>query len=91
MFPGLENMPAMSKDQLAEVNAEHALSGHKNYLKVDAQGRKLGDIPDEEMGQGVFLQPTRPRPNPARFGYFALPPLATMGALGLGQQSQGNQ
>ncbi|WP_368414702.1 hypothetical protein [Falsiroseomonas sp.] len=79
MFPGLERIPAMSREQLRAVDAEHSASGHKNYTKVDAQGRKMRDIPDDEIGDGVFLQPTRLRPNPARFGYFT-----SAGALPLG-------
>lgn len=60
MYPGLENMPAMSKDQLREVSAEHTASGHKDYCKTD---------------EGC-LQPTKQRPDFRRFGYFSLPPLA---------------
>lgn len=63
MFPGLENMPAMSRDQLREVVAEHNASGHMAYTKTP-EGN---------------LRPTKPWPNPARFGYFAAP-----AAIGLG-------
>lgn len=68
MFPGLERAPAMSRDQLREVNAEHTASGHKTYSAPE----------DEASGN---LRPTKPRPNPARFAYFAVPPLA-FGAIG---------
>lgn len=74
MFPGLERMPAMSRDQLRGVSAEHAASGHKTYGKVEG-----------DEGQ-MNLQPTKRRPNPARFGYFAVPPIAAFGALGAQQQ-----
>jgi len=44
MFPGLERIPRMSVEQMRVVDAQHGLSGHKNYSK-DAENR---------------LQPTRP-------------------------------
>lgn len=44
MFPGLERIPRMSVEQMRVVDAQHGLSGHKNYSK-DAESR---------------LQPTRP-------------------------------
>lgn len=90
MFPGLERMPAMSRDQLRTVDAEHRLSGHKNYTKVDAQGRKLKDVPEDELAamEGVYLQPTKPRPDPARFGYFSAVPAIPIagGLLGTGEE-----
>ena len=38
MFPGLERMPAMSRDQLRQVSAEHTASGHKTYNKIRGRG-----------------------------------------------------
>lgn len=70
MFPGLERMPAMSREQLRKVSDEHTASGHKTYEKVAG----------EEEGQ-MGLQPTRPRPNPAGFAYFTVPPV--VGAAGV--------
>ncbi len=84
MFPGLERMPAMSKEQLKAVDAEHRMSGHKNYTKVDAQGRRLKGMTEEELAamEGVYLQPTRPRSDPSRFGYFsAIPGVPLIGGL----------
>jgi hypothetical protein len=84
MMPGLERMPAMSVDQLRQVDAQHRISGHKNYTKVDEQGRKLKDVPDDERAaSGAFLQPTRRTNNPAGFGYFALPLAGIPAARGL--------
>jgi len=40
MFPGLERIPRMSVSQLAVPNAQHALSGHKNYSKILKDGEK---------------------------------------------------
>jgi hypothetical protein len=77
MFPGLENMPAMSRDQLRAVSAEHTASGHKTYGKVEG-----------EEGQ-MSLKPTRPRPNPSRFAYFTVPPIAA--APGLQQVWSGQE
>ncbi len=88
MFPGLERIPAMSREQLRAVDAEHALSGHKNYTKVDAQGRKMRNIPDDEIPEGMFLQPTRPRPNPARFGYFGAAGALPLGGLAAAQRDE---
>lgn len=73
MFPGLERMPAMSKEQLRGVTAEHRASGHMNYSKTDKEGRPLRNLPEGEEPIEAYLQPTRKRPNPAPFGYFALP------------------
>lgn len=87
MFPGLENLPAMSKEQLRDVSAEHTASGHKNYAKVDDQGRLVRNVPKEERGGTYQLQPTKQRPNPARFGYFAIPPAAIAGAVAARQQN----
>ena len=46
MFPGLENIPRLSVDQMRIVDAAHGLTGHKNYSK-DAEFRlqptKRGD------------------------------------------------
>jgi hypothetical protein len=70
MFPGLERMPAMSRDQLRAVSAEHTASGHKTYEKVAG----------EEEGQ-MGLQPTRPRPNPGNFAYFTVPPIVGLPGL----------
>jgi hypothetical protein len=46
MFPGLENIPRLSVDQMRIVDAAHGLTGHKNYSK-DAEFRlqptKAGD------------------------------------------------
>jgi len=75
MFPGLERMPAMSREQLREVSREHTLSGHKTYGKVTG---------DDEV---VSLKPTRPRPNPGSFGYLTLPPLSLLG-LGLARDNE---
>jgi hypothetical protein len=69
MFPGLERMPAPSVEQLKTPDAEHLASGHKNYEKVR-----------DEAGV-VSLRPTKPRPNPAPFGYFGLG-AATVGGAG---------
>jgi hypothetical protein len=88
MFPGLERIPAMSREQLRAVDAEHALSGHKNYTKVDEQGRKMRNIPDDEIPEGMFLQPTRPRPNPARFGYFGAAGALPLGGLAAAQRDE---
>ena len=88
MFPGLERIPAMSREQLRAVDAEHSASGHKNYTKVDAQGRKMRDIPDDEIGDGVFLQPTRARPNPAGFGYFGAAGAIPLGGLAAAQSDR---
>lgn len=91
MFPGLERTPAMSRDQLRAVDMEHRLSGHKNYTKVDAQGRKLKDVPEEELAamEGVFLQPTKARPDPSRFGYFsAVPAVPLAGGLLGGEEDR---
>ena len=76
MFPALERMPAMSREQLAEVSAEHAASGHKTYGKVATEA-------------GSSLQPTRPRPYPSWFAYFTAPPIAA--TMGLSQQLQGDE
>jgi hypothetical protein len=90
MFPGLERIPAMSRAQLRAVDAEHSASGHKNYTKVDAQGRKMRDIPDDEIPEGMFLQPTRPRKNPARFGYFGTAGAMPLGGLAAAQRDEEN-
>jgi len=89
MFPGLEKIPAPSTEQLRAVDMEHRLSGHKNYTKVDTEGRQLKNLTDDEKENlsGVYLQPTRPRPNPNRFGYFTAPPMAA----GLGAASMQNR
>jgi hypothetical protein len=71
MFPGLEKMPAMSRDQLRQVSAEHTASGHKAYGKQES---------GTEEGQ-MTLAPTRPRPNPSRFAYFTVPPIAAAPGL----------
>jgi hypothetical protein len=68
MFPGLERMPAMSREQLRKVSEEHTASGHKTYGKTEG-----------DEGQ-MNLQPTRPRKNPAGFAYFTVPPV--VGAAG---------
>ena len=88
MFPGLERMPAMSREQLRAVDAEHSASGHKNYTKVDEQGRKMRNIPDDEIPEGMFLQPTRPRANPARFGYFGGAGAIPLGGLAAAQSDR---
>jgi hypothetical protein len=80
MFPGLEKIPAMSREQLISVNKEHQISGHKNYTKVDEQGRALKDVPDDELGGGVYLKPTKPRPEAAPFAYFGAAGAAPIGA-----------
>lgn len=90
MFPGLERMPAMSREQLRAVDAEHSASGHKNYTKVDAQGRKMRNISDDEIPEDMFLQPTRPRPNPARFGYFGAAGALPLGGLAAAQRGEEN-
>jgi hypothetical protein len=69
MFPGLERMPAMSREQLRKVSEEHTASGHKTYGKTEG-----------EEGQ-MNLQPTRPRSNPAGFAYFQMPPVGGMPGL----------
>jgi hypothetical protein len=75
MFPDLERVPMMSREQLREVSGEHAASGHKTYGK-------------EETDEGVVsLQPTRPRPYPAWFAYFTAPPIAAGLGLSAGLQS----
>lgn len=81
MFPGLERMPAMSKEQLGDVSKEHAASGHKTYTKYDpATGKQMREMTEEEAaGVDYRLAPTKARPSAARFGYFALP-LAGAGA-----------
>jgi hypothetical protein len=77
MFPGLERIPAMSKEQLRSVRQEHSQSGHMNYAKVDEQGRLIRNVPKEERGGIYQLQPTKPRMKPSEFGYFGiLPPAA---------------
>jgi hypothetical protein len=81
MFPGLERMPAMSKDQLKGVMAEHRASEHMNYGKVAA---------DEDASAVRSLQPTRRRENPARFAYFTAPPVAA-GALGVEAMQGGEE
>lgn len=78
MFPGLENIPAMNRDQLRVVNQEHNLSGHKNYTKVDALGRPLSESTEEDLAADVYLQPTKPRSNPARFAHFGFIPAAPL-------------
>jgi hypothetical protein len=87
MFPGLSKMPAMSREQLRVVDAEHRASGHKNYTKVDGQGRKLKDVPEGELPDGAYLQPTKKRENPSRFAYFSVP----AGLLGGGAAYEGMQ
>jgi len=73
MFPGLENMPAMSRDQLREVVDEMNASGHLNYSKTEG--------PDGSR----YPQPTKPRPNPGRFVTFSVPPIAAgIGWAGMG-------
>jgi hypothetical protein len=62
MFPGLENIPRMSTEQMRIVDAQHALSGHKNYSK------------DLSTGE-ARLQPTI-SVDPSRLRYFALGGLA---------------
>jgi hypothetical protein len=90
MFPGLERMPAMSREQLAEVDLEHRASGHKAYTKYDVQGRRLADVPGDEEATEFYLQPTKPREEPSRFGYFALP-LAAGGAGAAAALQEGNE
>jgi hypothetical protein len=90
MFPGLERMPAMSREQLRAVDAEHSASGHKNYTKVDAQGRKMRNISDDETPEDMFLQPTRPRKNPAGFGYFGTAGAMPLGGLAAAQRDEEN-
>jgi hypothetical protein len=46
MFPGLENIPRMSVEQMRVIDAAHGLSGHKNYSKDSEfrlQPTKRGD------------------------------------------------
>jgi len=73
MFPGLERMPAMSREQLREVAGEHRASGHMDYTKVDKEGNKIKKVAEGEDVPGAFLRPTKKRPNPSGFGYFGIP------------------
>lgn len=46
MFPGLENIPRMSVEQMRAIDAAHGLTGHKNYSKDSEfrlQPTKRGD------------------------------------------------
>jgi len=46
MFPGLENIPRLSVEQMRVIDAAHGLSGHKNYSKDSEfrlQPTKAGD------------------------------------------------
>jgi hypothetical protein len=66
MFPGLSNLPAMSVEQMREVDAAHRATGHKTYGK-DPEGA---------------LRPTRPlQGSPSRMGYLGIPGVIGGGAL----------
>jgi hypothetical protein len=57
MFPGLSKLPAMSVEQMREVDAAHRATGHKTY----------GKNPEGS------LKPTRPlQGSPSRMGYLGL-------------------
>jgi hypothetical protein len=63
MFPGLSKMPAMSVEQMREVDAAHRATGHKTYGKTDDGS----------------LQPTRPLGGlPSRMGYLGIGGAAAM-------------
>lgn len=57
MFPGLENLPRMSVEQMRIADKAHGLTGHKNYSKV-----RDGDI--------IQLRPTVPIPDYRLLRYF---------------------
>ena len=61
MFPGLEKLPAPSKEQLQGVLDQMTESGHKDYTKVPQMGSE---------GIDMRLNPTRPYLNPAAGAYF---------------------
>jgi hypothetical protein len=57
MFPGLSKLPAMSVEQLRDVNLAHKQTGHKTYGKTDTG----------------TLQPTRPfQGSPSAMGYLGM-------------------
>lgn len=63
MFPGLSKVPAMSVNQLRDVDLAHKATGHKTYGKTD---------------EGT-LQPTRPfAGNASQLGYLGMGGLAAM-------------
>jgi len=66
MFPGLSNLPAMSVEQMREVDAAHRATGHKTYGKTP---------------EGA-LKPTRPLEGSAsKMGYLGIPGVIAGGAL----------
>ena len=67
MFPGLSKVPAMSVEQLREVDIAHKQTGHKTYGRT-AEGT---------------LQPTRPfAGSPSAMGYLGLGGAAALPSLG---------
>ena len=66
MFPGLSKLPAMSVEQMREVDAAHRATGHKTYGK-NPEGT---------------LKPTRPLgASPSTMGYLGISNLAAIPTL----------